>query len=105
MSDWYNNVTATNYRMSVTTGSYALVGTFVGNMQPMSYRPRDGDLPYMSDDFESEVTDEIIAAPSVDVRKDDKIVVDGLEYRAHRIKRQRGGDLAHIVIPLSTYQP
>lgn len=106
MSNWFDNVTFTVYRMSATTGQLVLIGSWLGSMYPMQYRPRDGDVPYMADSYESEVSDEIICIdPNVNIQKDDKVVVDGAEYRAHRIKRQQGGRLAHIEIPLSSYQP
>lgn len=106
MANWFDNVTFYVYRMSPTTGAFALVGSWVGSMYPMQYRPRDGSSPYMADSYESEVSDEIICSdPTCTVQKDDKVVVNGAEYRAHRIRQQRGGELAHIEIPLSSYQP
>lgn len=106
MANWFDNVTFYVWRINPSTGTFALVGSWQGSMYPLQYRPRDGSAPYMADTYESEVSDEIICSDlTCTVQKDDKVIVEGAEYRAHRVRQQRGGPLTHIEIPLSSYQP
>ena len=104
MSEWYYNTTATVKRLNASTGAFASVGTVEGMIQPVIFRPWSTVAPYVAEDYRGEITDEFMCDVSSDIQQDDQLMIDGEQYRAHRPRKQRGGEVEHMIVPLAAYK-